>query len=87
MKPNPLETSEERRRRQLERMSGGLRTLFFIAGSLFNLLALGLLLGNIVSLSRLFLAGQPIALGPEQLAPFGAFLAGIICFAIAWQLD
>lgn len=87
MKPNPLETPSERKRQQREHVSGGMRILFFIAGSLFNLLALGLLIANIISLSRLLLTGQPIILGMEHLAPFGAFVAGIICFAIAWQLD
>ncbi|MCC6630249.1 MAG: hypothetical protein IT340_22945 [Chloroflexi bacterium] len=87
MKPNPIETPAERKRRQREHVSGGMQMLFVITGSLFNLLALGLLIANIISLSRLFLAGQPITLGTEYLAPFGAFLAGIICFAIAWQLD
>jgi len=84
---NKIEPAHERRRQRRERLSAGLITLFVIAGSVLNLLALALLLANVASLSRLWLAGQPVALGAEQLAPFGAFLAGLICFAIAHTLD
>jgi hypothetical protein len=62
-------------------------TLMFILGSVLNLLGLILLIGNIATVSRLWLSGQPVALGSEQLAPFGAFLAGVICFVIAFTID
>lgn len=84
---NGLESKHERRRRRRERFTSGLATLFIIAGSALNLLALVLLVTNAATLGRLWLAGQPIALGAEQMAPFGAFLAGVICFAIAHQID
>jgi hypothetical protein len=77
----------ERRRSVREGASSGLRMLFFIAGSILNLLALLLLLGNSINLTRLWLSGGPVTLGPELLAPFGAFLAGVICFLIANMFD
>jgi uncharacterized integral membrane protein len=84
---NRLERPEERRRRQREGFASAMRLLFFIVGSALNLLALVLMFANIVTVSRLFLAGQPVTFGGEYLAPFGAFLGGIICYVIAWQFD
>ena len=88
---NELESDQERRlrrrRERRERLSSGMTTLLFILGSALNLLGLILLVGNIANLSRLWLTGQPVALGSEQLAPFGAFLAGVICFVIAFTID
>jgi hypothetical protein len=86
-----LESDQERRlrrrRERRERLSSGMTTLLVILGSALNLLGLILLIGNMANLARLWFGGQPIALGSEQLAPFGAFLAGVICFVIAFNLD
>jgi hypothetical protein len=86
-----LESDQERRlrrrRERRERLSSGTITLLVILGTALNLLGLILLIGNIATVSRLWLSGQPIALGGEHLAPFGAFLAGVLCFAIAFNLD
>ncbi len=67
--------------------SSALTFVFFIVGSLFNLLALILLFMNIVNISRLLLSGAPVMMGPELLTPVGAFLAGMICYLIANSFD
>ena len=84
---NQLESRHERRRRRRQRASSALVTLFIIAGSLFNLLALVLLATNLFTLSRVWLSGQSVSLGADLLAPFGAFLIGLLCFGIAWTMD
>jgi hypothetical protein len=84
---NRIAAERDRGREVRRRASSGLATLFVIAGSALNLLAIILLITNIATLSRLWLGGQPVPLGAEQLAPFGAFLAGLLCFGIAWNLD
>jgi hypothetical protein len=63
--------------------SSGLTMLFFVVGSLFNLMALVLLVGNIINLTRQWLSGTAVTLGGELLAPLGAFLIGVICYLIA----
>jgi hypothetical protein len=83
--PGPLDDTPKRSGRQ--RLGGGLSVIFFVLGSVLNLLALILLIGNVAVLSRLWLTGAPVALGMEHLAPVGAFLAGIICYLIAYNLD
>ena len=84
-------SEQDPRRRRSERVrediSWGLTTIFFIVGSLLNLLALVLLFGNIISMIRLWMTGEPLTLGVELLAPFGAFLGGVICYLIANSLD
>ena len=68
-------------------VSAGLRLVFFIAGSLLNLLALIALFVNIVGLVRLWLSGSVVTLGSEHLMPLGIFLAGALCYLIAYYLD
>jgi hypothetical protein len=85
-----MSEQEPKRRRSdkvREDISAGLTTVFFIVGSLLNLLALVLLFGNIISMIRGWMAGDPLTVGVELLAPFGAFLAGVICYLIANSLD
>ncbi len=79
----------ERREKQAVRGgdSSALTFVFFIVGSLFNLLALILLVMNIFNISRQWLSGSPVTLGPEMLTPFGAFLIGVICYLIANSFD
>ena len=67
--------------------SSALTFIFFIIGSLFNLLALILLAMNIVNFSRQWLSDGQVTLGPELLTPVGAFLAGMICYLIANSFD
>lgn len=79
---------ERRGKRSARRdISSGMALVFFVVGSLFNLLALLLLAGNVISLTRLWLSGAAVSLGGEMLAPLGAFLAGIICYLIANSFD
>lgn len=70
-----------------EGAASGLRVLFFVVGSLLNLVALLLIFGNIITLFRVLFQGQQFIFEPVLLAPLGAFLAGLICYLIAWQLD
>ena len=67
--------------------SSALTFVFFVIGSLFNLLALILLAMNIFSISRQWLSGAEVTLGPELFTPVGAFLAGISCYLIANSFD
>lgn len=76
-----------RRGRAARRARGSLVVAFALLGVGLNLLGLVLLAGNLLGLARAFVTGAPIILGGEQLAPFGAFLAGLLCFALAYTLD
>lgn len=64
-----------------------LRGVFFVVGSLLNVLALILMLGNIFNIWRQWTTGGSVSLDASMLAPLGAFLMGMICFVIAYMLD
>jgi hypothetical protein len=80
---NELDPERPRRQRIQRDLGSGFRVLFFVVGSIFNLLAIVLLIGNIAHLTRMWITNASPALGPELLAPLGAFLAGVLCYLIA----
>jgi hypothetical protein len=82
-----LEPERQGRRSAKDSVASGLRGMFFVVGSLFNLLAIILLCGGSVQMTRLWLTGGAVEFTFGQLAPFGAFVAGVLCYAIAYNLD